>query len=265
MFTDNIFNIVSETDIVPRVPLTSWGFTRYGTDLYLPCRSRRGEEECEMRLEKMRGALSEICTHAGIEGVTYNPLDEQEKALDLFFDYVDDLLTDPEKYEREGYQSLIMDYMTGVVSGTKTELRRFVRFFLRDNRGLADEFIAMLEQWNSLSGNERMQRLGVINLKLTGKVTKQLMSSDAPATDIMSIALKILLHYAAKVTKTKITRGTQDYYYEQLVKLLVGTFQQGACGTLLMQHWSEVYLAWMLSGDERELFSTTSYTRVVLK
>lgn len=265
VFTDNIFNIVSETDIVPRVPLASWGFTRYGTDLYLPCRSRRGEKECEIRLGAMREVFSDICAGAGIEGVEYAPLDEQEKALDLFFDYVDDLLTDPEKYAREGYQSLIMDYMAGVVSGTKTEIKRFVYFFLRDNRELADDFLGMLEQWNSLSGTERAQKIGVINLKLTGKVTKQLISPSAPATEIISIALKILVHYAAKVTKTRITRGTQDYYYEQLVRMLVDTFQQGACGCLLMQHWSEVYLAWMLSGDEHELFSTTSYERIVLK
>lgn len=35
-FTDNIFNIVSEMDVVPRLPLRYWGLRRYGTDLWLP-------------------------------------------------------------------------------------------------------------------------------------------------------------------------------------------------------------------------------------
>lgn len=265
VFTDNIFNIVSEIDTVPRVPPASWGFRRYGTDLYLPCKSRRGEEEYAKRLEAMRASFSEIIEHIGIDAVEYMPLDEQEKALDLLFDYIDDLLTGPEKYASEGYQSLLMDYMAGVLSGSKTEFRRFVYFFLRDNRELADDFCAMLEQWNSLSGNEKAHRISVINLKLTGKVTKEFMAYNSPATDIISIAFRVLVHYAAKLTKTKITRGTQDYYYEQLVHLLVDTFQLGACGSLLMQHWSETYLAWMLSGTERELFATTSYQRVTLK
>lgn len=32
----NIFSIVSETDLVPRLPLAEWGFSRAGTDIVLP-------------------------------------------------------------------------------------------------------------------------------------------------------------------------------------------------------------------------------------
>lgn len=44
---DNIFNIVSETDVVPRVPLAAWGFDRAGTDIVL-----RGQADDVRRLEK---------------------------------------------------------------------------------------------------------------------------------------------------------------------------------------------------------------------
>ena len=33
---DNIFNILNPADIVPRMPLASWGYARYGHDLWLP-------------------------------------------------------------------------------------------------------------------------------------------------------------------------------------------------------------------------------------
>ena len=33
---DNIFNILNPSDMVPRLPLTAWGFARYGRDLWLP-------------------------------------------------------------------------------------------------------------------------------------------------------------------------------------------------------------------------------------
>lgn len=33
---DNIFNVLNPADIVPRMPLASWGFERYGHDLWLP-------------------------------------------------------------------------------------------------------------------------------------------------------------------------------------------------------------------------------------
>ena len=213
----------------------------------------------------MRASFSEIIEHIGIDAVEYTPLDEQEKALDLLFDYIDDLLTGPEKYASEGYQSLLMDYMTGVVSGSKAEFKRFVYFMLPDNRELANEFCSMLEQWNSMDGAEKSQKISRLNLKLTGRVTKHIIADRSPAMDIISIALRILVHYGAKLTATRVTRGTQDYYYDRLVKLIVDTFHMGKDSPVLMQHWPETYLAWMLSGTEHELFTATSYTRVKLK
>ena len=265
VFTDNIFNIVSETDAVPRMPLASWGYCRYGTDLFLPCKSRCGEEAFSVRLEAMRSAFSGLCTQIGIDHIEYAPLDEQEKALDLFFDYLDDLVPQADSYAGGGYQSLIMDYMKGVVSKSKTELKRFVYFMLPDKKELADEFCAIFEQWNNMSKNEKSQKITLLNIKITGKVTKQLISGNSPASDIVSTALSILVHYAAKLTATKVTRGGQVFYYEQLIKLVADTFALGSDSPLLMQHWSESYLAWLLSGDEHELYSTSAYPRVKLK
>lgn len=267
VFTDNIFNIISEMDSVPRMPPASWGYCRYGTDLYLPCRSRCENELFAERLEAMRGSFSNICTQLGIAPVEYLHLDEQEKALDLLFDYIDDLVPDPNAYSSSGYQSLLMDYMAGVMgqSESKTEIKRFVYFLLPDKKELADEFCAIFEQWNGMSRSEKSQKITLLNIKTTGKVTKQLIAGNSPATDIISTALHILVHYGAKLTATKVTRGGQDYYYEQLTKLVAGTFSMGSGSPLLMQHWTEVYLAWLLSGDERELYSTAPYPRVKLK
>lgn len=38
---DNIFNVLNPADIVPRMPLSAWGYDRYGRDLWLP------EDGCE--------------------------------------------------------------------------------------------------------------------------------------------------------------------------------------------------------------------------
>lgn len=39
----NIFNIISDEDLVTQVPLSAWGCGRYGTDLRLPTQARDGE------------------------------------------------------------------------------------------------------------------------------------------------------------------------------------------------------------------------------
>lgn len=40
---ENIFNIISDDDLVTQVPLSAWGCGRYGTDLRLPVRARDGK------------------------------------------------------------------------------------------------------------------------------------------------------------------------------------------------------------------------------
>ena len=41
----NIFNILNPSDMVPRLPLASWGFSRYGRDLWLPEPGAKGFED----------------------------------------------------------------------------------------------------------------------------------------------------------------------------------------------------------------------------
>lgn len=79
------------------------------------------------------------------------------------------------------------------------------------------------------------------------------------------MGLSILVRYATKLTANKVTNGDQDYYYEQLVTMLVDAYHNGCDSAILMQHWPEVYLSWLRSGDEKTLFRTTSYTKISVK
>ena len=42
---DNIFNVMNPSDMVPRLPLASWGYARYGNDLWLPGSGDDGFDE----------------------------------------------------------------------------------------------------------------------------------------------------------------------------------------------------------------------------
>lgn len=55
---DNIFNILNPSDIVPRMPLASWGYARYGRDLALP---GFGDEGFDERFARMRATFKELC------------------------------------------------------------------------------------------------------------------------------------------------------------------------------------------------------------
>lgn len=256
-FTDNIFNIWSEIDIVPRMPLRSWGLTHYGIDMIVPCKARRGAAEYTRLLGLMQKQFADIMQELDVDA-TYVPLDDQERALDLFFDYIDDLLDSPQKFRDDGYQQLAMDYLNDYTQGNEFELRRFMRFLLKDNAPLADELASIIDNWHDLSGLEKVQRLGSL-------AAKRKSFSNTPATEIIFMLIGILFRYAAKYTATRVTGGSQDYYYEQLVVLLVDMLQRGGDSFILQQHWPEAYLAWLRAAPETELFRMGSYKHEKIK
>ena len=160
-YTDNIFNIISEIDIVPRVPLAEWGFTRFGTDLYLPCKARRGEEEYEKLREKMIAEFDDIMTQLNVPDAKYEPLDDQEIALDLLLEYLGDLLESPEKYASGGYQGILMDYMNSKFISGEFEPRTFLKFLLDGNEELADDVCSLIENWNDIGAIEKLSLIHI--------------------------------------------------------------------------------------------------------
>ena len=69
----NIFNIVNPADIMPYLPLRSWGYERYGTTLYLPA---VGEDRFATSYEDMRRSYAQT---VGVES-GYDP--EDKRAID---------------------------------------------------------------------------------------------------------------------------------------------------------------------------------------
>ncbi len=256
-FTDNIFNIISEMDVVPRMPLRYWHLTRYGTDMIVPCKARRGAAEYTRLLGQMQTRFKELMQELEVDA-DYVPLDDQELALDLLFDYIDDLLDTPEKYRDDGYQQLAMDYMRSKMSGDVFELKKFLQFLLDGNEAMASELCSLIDNWHELGGIEKMQRLGIM-------ISKRKAGDKSPATELIFTLVGILFRYAAKYTATKVTGGAQDYFYEQLVILIVDTYQRGGDSLILQQHWPEAYLAWLLSAPETDLFRRGTYTRTCIK
>ena len=67
---DNVFNIMNPSDLVPRLPLASWGYERYGRDLWLP---GYGDEGFDERHAVMREAFE---ANTGVES-PYVPEDRE--------------------------------------------------------------------------------------------------------------------------------------------------------------------------------------------
>lgn len=57
---ESIFNIITVEDVITRVPLSDWGFYRYGTDVTLPCRSFADLEVFDDRYAVMKATYADI-------------------------------------------------------------------------------------------------------------------------------------------------------------------------------------------------------------
>ncbi|MCC8139338.1 MAG: BspA family leucine-rich repeat surface protein, partial [Lachnospiraceae bacterium] len=61
---ENIYNIINEEDFVTQIPLSTWGFGRYGVDLALPSRSWKGKSYSTL-------AAKRDATYTGLIGEDY--------------------------------------------------------------------------------------------------------------------------------------------------------------------------------------------------
>lgn len=88
---ENIFNIVNAEDFVTRVPLTSWGYSRYGIDLVLPSRSFYNSNYYDVIYKNMTVQFTE-CT-----GKKYEPYNGTSD-VDYVVYNLNNLAPSPEKY-----------------------------------------------------------------------------------------------------------------------------------------------------------------------
>ena len=103
---DNIFNILNPSDMVPRLPLASWGYSRYGRDLWLP---GYGDEGFDERHEATRAAFLAM---TGVES-PYVP-EDREHVDKLVEDLGREIPTADDFASAGGTFSLVRDLLADV-------------------------------------------------------------------------------------------------------------------------------------------------------
>lgn len=103
---DNIFNILNPSDMVPRLPLASWGYSRYGHDLWLPGYGDEGFDE-------QHKAMCEVFeANTGVES-PYVPKD-RENVDKLVEDLSREIPTAADFASAGGVFSLVRDLLADV-------------------------------------------------------------------------------------------------------------------------------------------------------
>ena len=86
----NIFNVVGRMDVVPQVPLRGWGYSRYGNDLFLPCR----ETDSYYALKKPAADA----VHLRVTGKSLGSNPELNQSLHTVLDFLLELCPDTGTY-----------------------------------------------------------------------------------------------------------------------------------------------------------------------
>ena len=86
----NIFNIIGKNDPVPSIPFADWGYTRYGTDLYLPTL------QMDSDYASRTGEISDFLVALDGHKLMYNPIVSSQ--LQTFFDYLYNLVPESSDY-----------------------------------------------------------------------------------------------------------------------------------------------------------------------
>jgi len=104
----NIFNIVSKDDIVPSVPLSAWGFGRYGNTYYLPGYSSPLARDMLKTLSKeiAPNQVNEYSRLYTSNGDIFQIWSEQQEACEILEDLLYDTLGSRDNMNAN-YQELI--------------------------------------------------------------------------------------------------------------------------------------------------------------
>lgn len=96
---DGIYNICGQFDPIPMVPLESWGYGRYGQDLYTPA------EECDIHYISKMGPASEASMDITGDFFRYNPVINYQ--IHLILEFLGELFPSGEEYT-DKMQDVIM-------------------------------------------------------------------------------------------------------------------------------------------------------------
>lgn len=238
----NIFNIVSEQDIVPRVPLREWNYTRYGQTKYLASITASGLAYYPLR-EKMEEKFRSIAQ------TNYTVQLGQEKQIDLLVSYLNDVAHNPQEYFAKGIQNEISE--TLAKNGANSLVKEIIKIWMISGQPeLALDILEFITTYNKFD-------LASI-VRKAKQITADLKKYDNSAVGSgVAVLAEFFARYALyNLADTLSFDGYEKYgLYNDALTLLSDAVENKTASMLFMQHWPEAYLAWLTSGDPDRIFA----------
>ena len=259
---ENIFNIINQCDLVPRVPLQSWGYERYGIDRFLPCVSRNSGWYSSVRtdMEKYFNKMMNLSVPTTI----YSLMPAQERALDVLLAYLSDIIPSVYSYRDDGYQNAVMHACKGwQIEGEEISIDYILNEVFGLPAGYAKTLVGLFDDWSKQDKKEKaLSVLAAIDLLKDWK--------DENGTEQAKRVASALIGYFTRLKAYEEADLINGAPYRELINLISDQIarakEERAFGSaLLMQHWPETYLSWMMAGDEDEVYFNSTYKIMYIK
>ncbi len=237
---NNIFNLINPNDIVPTVPPKQWTFGKPGVSYFLPSMTE-GIAKTEY-CDRVRAQFSSIVNGRA----QYNTKGNVQSTLTWLNYTISDAVPNRYLYTKYLEANLVKYYSSG-------DLIAALEPFLYGTSTYKDLEIAI---------NNVKKDMNAANIfRLASIVKKALDASpyDSPLRPLLSAVYKVLTgaasEYAANMKKGLTNVG--------ILWGMIDIASNGANSSSLMEHWPEVYLAWMTSIEEEDLTRTDVFTSKV--
>ena len=228
----NIFNIVNPIDLIPMVPLKDWNMDKHGTTLRLP----------------------------------YYQTVESTVLLNAFFNRFNQLSgTDYEARKKQ--EMLINNHIIPMIADcfSREQFNDYLQMPLMEMKmGRTDAFDFVFGDWTTTADILAMMKNRImwprLIVTLSAVITSRIkyLGSDDPYVKLLGKLLEIV--------KKAIFEVDKDIPNKQIIALVVNLCSNGPIEShLFMQHWPEVYMAWMSVIDGKELVQGGTFRRFVAR
>lgn len=236
---DNIFNILNPLDPVPMLPLVEWDFGKQGITKYLP----------SFKDDRFSQFESEFILLT--EGIPYHYKYYQHAALASIFEMATEACDNRDAYYYN-LQPVIMAAFNGDYS------------LIDDVFGNVTTLEKLKNKYKEIQDTPSIDKIKPIAsiIKTYCEVKsyrKDIFGKNDPWYKLFSVIPENVLMY---LMSQKGLASWDDVYLSGLIR---DTLENGKQSALAMQHWPDVYMAWMLSCDESDLTDTDLYKLITYK
>ncbi|MBE7005387.1 MAG: hypothetical protein E7425_14115 [Ruminococcaceae bacterium] len=250
---NNIFNIINPIDVVPMVPPTRWNFGKQGTTLFIPYYVNADAAAASEKFKELSGVeYRRADGHPALLSALMDSLLEAVDSRSTYTGYLQFALVKYKKGDNSGIDAIL---------GGKTTVDELTELIKNGKKYIDAASNESAPYWVSLYCDLATAQFAIAAAKINSACSyiKKTDGENSPYAILLNKLAGIVKQLAGECASNLVGTKTRASEADFVMDIAARNFGSAA----LMQHWSEIYMAWMLTCDASDMKETSIYkTRV---